>query len=308
MLDTGIDAALRRLLCFFSTAILLSAGGCGWLENQYTNDPVITSSETGRPANIPDDGPFVVWRDCIPAERGDNRTCDVPTLRKINTTQDPILRDRLQDHLLFLSERMCETHRAGIVSTQAFTNFGLNTVTTGLAAVAAIVVAPAANILAAGGAFVSGTRSHFNADIYQKFIAPAVIKKIELQRENKLKDIIAKRKRQPSDSELAPVPVSLADYTVEGAIVDVERYNQYCSFTWALASLSDQNPRFEDTVVGLQKRIEALRKQQAENIKNKVRGVADTNAFIERQIMFLQHQMLTAPTSVDSKLSSTPQQ
>ncbi|UYN95805.1 MAG: hypothetical protein KIT25_02310 [Enhydrobacter sp.] len=312
-----IGAALQRLSVCLVMIAPINLGACAWLEDQYTTDAVVTQDASGRPANIPDDGPFVLWRDCIPADRASNGTCPEATLAKIQRTRDPVLRDRLQDHLLALSEKKCEQHQAGIVSTQAGTNLALNTVTTGLSATAAIVVAPATNILAALGAIASGTRSHFNADIYQKFVAPAVVRKINDTRPEKLKEITAKRMKQPTDITKPREIVGLSEYTAEAAVGDVERYNHYCSFTWALASLTDTTVRFSDTAAGIEQRINLLRKMQADNVAQieKLKGdpnditkgpdaarrLHDTNADISRQIMILQHQLLTAPQSVDPK-------
>jgi hypothetical protein len=234
-----------------------------------------------------------------------------------NSAEGAMLRDRLQDHLMMLSDKMCEQHQAGITSTQAGANLVLNTVTTGLAATAAIVVAPATNILAALGAISSGTRSHFNADIYQKFVAPAVVRKINDTRPQKRQEILAKRVRQPTDLTKPPVPKALSEYSPEAAVADVELYNHYCSFTWALASLTDTTTRFTDTAVGIQQRIDTLRKMQLDNKKQveelekiqttdtrkqeSISRLLDTNSDISRQIMILQHQLLTAPQSVDPK-------
>jgi hypothetical protein len=111
----------------------------------------------------------------------------------LNTPEKAVMRNRFQDYLLWRSEQQCERHKAGILSTQSTTNFALNTVTTGTAAIAGIVLAPATNILAAIAAISSGTRAHFNEDFYRQFLAPAVLKRINTDRANKYAEIMGKR-------------------------------------------------------------------------------------------------------------------
>ena len=209
------------------------------------------------------------------------------------------------------SDQMCEKHRSGILSTQAVANFGMSTVTTGLTATAALVIAPATNILAALGAITTGTRSAFNADIYQKYVAPAIVKRTTDLRNTKLQQIARRQFTQPSDASKPPQLGSIEIYTPEAAIGDVEVYNQYCSFAWGIATLGDSDARFEDTAAGIQRRIELLRKQQIDNDEQMkklggdnseaARRYKEINNDISRQIMILQQQLLTAPTASDPK-------
>ncbi len=291
------------------------SGGCTALENQYSTDPAFGESTGRRQVSTPGDSPtFDLNNDCIPAERDPDGSCKISTLRKIDSLSDPqaaaILRDRLQDYLIMRSDQMCERHRSGILSTQSVANFAMSTVTTGLSATAAIVLAPATNILAALGAIASGTRAAFNADIYQKYVGPAVVKKITDTRADKRKEILAKRTTQPVDASKPRTIRPVSEYTPEGAVGDVEVYNQYCSFAWGLASLAETNAKFSDTALGIQQRIDILRKQQLDNAKQidslsktdatSASRLKDVNSDISRQIMVLQQRLLTAPTSVDT--------
>lgn len=299
-----------------SLVVAWLTGACTVLENQYSTDPAFGESTGRRQVSTPGDSPtFDLNKDCIPAEREPDGSCKISTLRKIDNLSNPeaaaILRDRLQDYLMMRSDQMCERHRSGILSTQSVTNFAMSTVTTGLSATAAIVLAPATNILAALGAITSGTRSAFNADIYQKYVGPAVVKKINDTRADKRKEILAKRTTQPVDAAKPRTIKPVSEYTPEGAVGDVELYNQYCSFAWGLASLAETNAKFSDTALGIQQRIDVLRKQQLDNLKQvddltakkdyaAAGRLKDVNGDISRQIMVLQQQLLTAPTSVDT--------
>lgn len=318
MTSVRIRVATRRVLLAFLLAGTGCLSACGWLENQYSNDPAFSEKTQGGQISTPGAGPtFDLNSDCIPAQRSKDGQCagsksTLASIDSLGTSEDAaLLRDRLQDYLLMRSDQMCERHRSGILSTQSVANFSMNTITTGLTATAAIVVAPATNILAALGAITTGTRSAFNADIYQKFVGPAIVKKTSDLRAETLRDILGKRTKQPADAKQKPEIVSVKSYTPEAAVADVERYNQYCSFAWGLALLSDTIPKYADTAAGIQKRIDVLRKQQLDNQEQMKQLAAanpdatarlkDVNNDISRQIMILQHQMLTAPQAIDPK-------
>ncbi len=395
-----IVTAFRRSFIVVCGFLSLSLGACnGWLEDQFAVDVAVSENTGGRKITLPGEMPtFDLLRDCMPAhltpKNGDLKTleCKTATIRMfdeqgMNSLQQSVLRNRFQDYLLWRSEQQCERHKAGIVSTQSVANFGLNTVTTGVAAVAAIVTAPATNILAAIAAFSSGTRSHFNEDVYSKFIGPAVIKRINIDRANKYAEIMGKRGLQVTERAVGtvgptqtietttttkvepptttggnstatvavaakatetttpalvatPTPqrvasplattqptnvvnyaaprrvVMLQDYTMEEALVDVERYHQLCSFSSGLASLVNPGEKFEDTAKGITQRIDALRDMQTANEtqakalltsngdepnRETAKRLRETNADIARQIMVLQHRLMTAPMTVDSK-------
>lgn len=398
----GLTVATFRGVCVVVGIFMsLSLGACsGWLEDQFAVDVAVSENTGGRRITLPGEMPtFDLQRDCIPAhltrKKDDDKVleCKTPTIRMfdeqgINSLQQSVLRNRFQDYLLWRSEQQCERHKAAIVSTQSAANFGLNTVTTGVAAVAAIVTAPATNILAAIAAFSSGTRSHFNEDVYSKFVGPAVIKRINIDRANKYAEIMGKRGLQvteravgtvgpiqtietttttkvepptvaggsstatvavaakatetttPARGATAPAlekvtspiatglptnvinyaaprrVVMLQDYTMEEALVDIERYHQLCSFSSGLASLVNPGEKFEDTAKGITQRIDALRDMQTANEtqaralitsngeepnKETAKRLRETNSDIARQIMILQHRLLTAPMTVDSR-------
>jgi len=387
-------AGFRRLLGIAGIAALSILSACSYLEDQFAVDVAFSEDTRGKRVTLPGKMPtFDLRTDCMPAHLEPKSLidptleCKVPTMRRfdeqgMNSLQQSVLRNRFQDYLLWRSEQQCERHKAAIVSTQSAVNFSLNTVTTGVAAVAAIVTAPASGILAAIAAVSSGTRSHFNEDVYSKFVAPAVIKRINIDRANKYAEIMGKRglpvteravgtmgptqtmettrvsvvvtptapptttatTQQTQTNTPPPAAVGvqqvrpnlpppetanvvnyaaprrvvlLQDYTMEEALMDVERYNQLCSFASGLASLVNPGEKFEDTAKGITQRIEALRDMQTANeaqakalLTNApndpanleaAKRLRETNADIARQIMVLQHRLLTAPMTVDAK-------
>ncbi len=283
---------------FLSGALL---GGCGDLRETMAAKPAFTDSSGTEPFNL--------TRDCIPAHQDAAGQCNATTnatppsklstyarISEMTDTNELVTwRNRFQDYLLWRSEKLCQIHKSGLMATQSGVNFGLNVLTTGVAATAAVVTAPATNILAAIGAFSNGTRGHFNEDFYQRFVAPAMIKTIDSSRTDRLNKIMAKRgiaglDRPTFDTVTtatvasggtkvlvttqtntpSPVPrkfVLMQDYTLEEAVADVERYHQLCSVTSALAVLVEDKAKFGDTTKGLQQRIEFLRKLQLDNKK-----------------------------------------
>jgi len=339
MMRTISVAAARRAIVVVSVFASLSAGGCSstskWFEDQFTADVAFTEDvPPGKTKTLPGDLPtFDLLRDCMPADRTADRECPVATMFLINRKTDidqATHRNRFQDYLIWRSEQQCERHKAGILSTQATTNFGLSTLTTGVAATAAIVTAPATNILAALGALFSGTRSHFNENFYRQMLAPGIVRKINETRATQLGIIMAKRgvpvTERPAfmvqtkagvrtQTEVPSKTVMMADYTVEEALGDVERYHQLCSFSAGLSALIEPGEKFEDTAVGIKQRIDALRAIQSDNLAQiakldgtrdevAVKRLRETNEDISRQIMILQHRMLTAPLMVNSKPTS----
>jgi hypothetical protein len=197
----------------------VAASACSKIEEQYTADVAFSEATGNRRISNPGDMPtFDLRVDCMPAHRARDGSCEKITMREFNeaaanSPEMAILRNRFQDYLLWRSEQQCERHKAGILSTQASSNLVLNTVTTGTSAVAAIVVAPAASILAAIAAISSGTRSHINEDIYQKFVGPAVVRRINVDRENMFAIIMSKRGVSVADRQAGNVVSTVATGT-----------------------------------------------------------------------------------------------
>lgn len=318
-------AAVRRGYRVVALLGVMLIGACDMLKDAYTTNIAFSDGAQGRNETVPGNiRPFDLLTDCMPAdfaawEKTPEKQCETPTMRRIanidQSGKSPIQaldRNRFQDYLMWRSEQKCEAHKAGIIGVQSSVNFVLSTVTTGVAAVAAIVTAPATSIMAAIAAITSGTRAHFNDDIFEKFIAPAVVKKIVEDRTQKILDIQNKRSTKSADGKTSE-PRPMKEYTLEEGIVDVERYHQLCSFESGLASLVDPKQKFADTAAGLKQRIELLRAQQDANnemtkklgvTSEASKGLLQINADIARQIMVLQQQMLTAPLTVDAVATS----
>tara|TARA_R110001583_G_scaffold140307_1_gene292537 strand:+ start:25505 stop:26272 length:768 start_codon:yes stop_codon:yes gene_type:complete len=145
-------------------------------------------------------------------------------------------RNELQGAILRRSERACEDHKAAIYTNAAMFNVSTGFLTSALAGAGAIVTGQtASNILAGTAALSNSTRSLVNEEVYQQMIASAVIAEIDQNRKTLSEKISEKRKEV------------IEEYTVEDAILDVERYNNACSFYQGISSLVQKAGKTERT-------------------------------------------------------------
>jgi len=322
--------------------------GCGALTDVFKD---LRDTAAAKPAFTDGNGerPFNLATDCMTASLDAQGQCVLPreatvasnsSYLRISSLPDPmdqvLWRNRFQDFLIWRSEKQCQVYKSTIIATQNGVNFGLNTLTTGTAGVAAIVIAPAANILGGIAAISNGIRGHFNEDFYQRFVAPAIVNQIDKQRGDQLVKIMLKRgvnvdSRPTITADVsttgptvrtiaALVPAKMVlpqDYTLEESIGDAERYHQLCSATVALATLLKDDTKFADTATGIKARLAVLLDQLTANtdqIKKlrtldeedksghrpygeTIRQLTEANNEIAKQISILQRQMLTAPAS-----------
>ena len=224
-----------------------------------------------------------------------------------------VMRNRLQDYLLWRSEQQCQRHTASILATQSAVNFSLGSVATGLAGFAAIVTAPATSILAASSAALGATKSQFNEEFYHQQVAPAVVRKIISSRADYYQWLMTRR---GTPIEAAPVSlttfavtnaaspaagaapttapaastsrgfssVSIDDYSVWAAVGDVEQYQKLCNFSVALSSVINPGPSFAETAAGITARLAALRTQLALN-RAEINAATGTHQHQQRQTL-----------------------
>jgi hypothetical protein len=281
--------ATRSVAVVLASFVLSGCAALSDIRDTASAKPAFTDSLSERPFNLA--------TDCMLASQDAQGQCVLPidaavkggsTYYRISSLTNPLdqvlWRNRFQDFLVWRSEKQCQVYKSSIIATQNGVNFALNTLTTGTAGVAAIVIAPAANILGAIAAMSNGIRGHFNEDLYQRFVAPAIINQIDKQRSDQLVKIMLKRgvnvdSRPPitaetptTDPTLRAIPsaipakmVLLQDYTLEEAIGDAERYHQLCTATVALATLLKDDTKFADTATGLKARLVVLSDQLTAN-------------------------------------------
>lgn len=306
MHSVAVGARVRATRSVVLVLIGFGVSACGLRETAGA-PPAFTSGIEDRPFNLA--------TDCMPGSQNAHERCVLPVgppdsanasyirISSLTNSPDQILwRNRFQDYLVWRSEQQCQAYRLQIISTQNGVNFALNTLVTGAAGVAAIVVPPAANILSGIAAITSGIRGNFNEDLYHRMIAPAIIKQIQMQRHNALEIILQNRRAGDQDA-------TVQTYTLEAALGDAERYHQLCSATVALGNLLGSENRFEDSATGIQVRIRALEAMMTNNSARivkltgdksdpgMIRQLREANLDLARQVSILQRQLLTAPTS-----------
>jgi hypothetical protein len=106
-------------------------------------------------------------------------------------------RNRLQDLLLRASAHNCDNHKGAIYGNAAWASTLGNVIAVGLAGSAAIVGGFAGQALAAGAGFATATGQIIEKNIYQTYLAPAIIAEIDAARTTGYAQIQAKRSSPP---------------------------------------------------------------------------------------------------------------
>jgi hypothetical protein len=134
-------------------------------------------------------------------------------------------RNQLQDLLVRASTFNCAAHKSSIYGNAAAYTTYLDIMAAGLAGSAAIVGGLTGQALAAGAAFATAQRAIVEKNVFQMYLAPAVIAEIQSNRSTNLEKIDAKKS------------MSVSDYSIDQAIADVLEYNDLCSFYSGISSL-----------------------------------------------------------------------
>lgn len=206
---------------------------------------------------------FNLDTDPFPEERKDETP--IPAYKKVieacadssKTAQCKTLRDRLQLLIMRKSDVICDQHKSDITAQAAAANFGLTTTSVALSTTSAIISGEEAKSILSGlSAFTGATQSALNENIYQQFLAPAVIRAIEDNRRQQEQIINAKRDL-PGDK-----------YLVDEALRDAAHYHYQCSFYQGLKALtSDSEKRFGLTGEVFKAQMAAIRNEIDTNRK-----------------------------------------
>lgn len=138
-------------------------------------------------------------------------------------------RDSLIDTIQRRSEKICAEHQASILANSSTANFTTGFISTGLSAVSAAVGGETIKtILSTSSSIVNAGGTGIRAEFYQNLLAAAIVKKISEVRAETLQAINQKQK----DS-------SVAEYGIDAALLDVEKYHKQCSFYIGLVELTD---------------------------------------------------------------------
>lgn len=158
-------------------------------------------------------------------------------------------RNDLQAYLIRYSNRICDNHKAAIVANRAVFNLFSGLANVGIGAAGALVSGGASQVLSAISAGISGGQAVVNSEIYAKYLAPAIVKRIDIDRKSVALELAANRAKM------------LKDYSVDDAVLAVQKYHLECSFYKALASLSEEGAKAPDDMTNITKLIELEEKK-----------------------------------------------
>ena len=159
-------------------------------------------------------------------------------------------RNRLQHQILIRSHEICTFHKAAILSNSAFISFTTGLGSTILSGAAAALGGEAA--LSMLSSAVSATGTAVKANFYQDLLAAAIVKEIDKLRQMELERFLDRQTE------------SIADYTIDEAIRDVNAYHLKCSFFEGVVSLGKEKVDKPMTRKEIDEEIGKLEKEQKE--------------------------------------------
>ena len=169
-----------------------------------------------------------------------------PAVDSSPALQSRIARNRLQDHLIFQSNDVCDIHKSALYGKISSTNALFDFAALGLTAASAIVTGTdITRLLSATAAATVGAQSSVNENFIENQLVSAIIRAIDKSRERTRSNLVTKRSK------------SLDEYTVEAALGDVLIYHEQCSIYAALAEL---NAGAEKIAPTLDQRLERIKK------------------------------------------------
>lgn len=181
---------------------------------------------------------------CFPEDVGSDGKCGATAYKKAAT--DAGARNRLQAYLMAASDAQCSIHASAILNTSTNVNLLTGLAALGLGAAAPLIKPIVTkNAFAAGAALATGSKSLYNDEVYKQMLVTTVLKAIaDTKRAQAV--IIQTRQRD-----------TIAEYSVDAAILDVVDYHDRCSFYRGLTELS-QAVEKKATCSGVGARRDAL--------------------------------------------------
>ena len=136
-------------------------------------------------------------------------------------------RNSVQDRLIAASNFECGRYKTRLLDVQSSTNFGLTTLSTGLAAAGAIVSGGASQVLSGTAAFTNATRSAFNENYFRQLAIETITSSIDARRTEFIAEVTERR------------ALTISQYTVEYAIGDALKYHNQCTLIAGLEFAGD---------------------------------------------------------------------
>ncbi|MFZ6653934.1 hypothetical protein [Undibacterium sp. TJN19] len=147
-----------------------------------------------------------------------------------------VLRDRVQDRLIWASESACSDYLVSVRKSFTRTNLNLGAATTMFGTLGSLITSvTTARVFSGAGAFTSGLRAEYNEVYFSSQAFELVSKSIRSVREKTLKRIRDNR-----------VSKNITQYTLDAAISDAIFYHGSCNILAGLEEASDAVTRDRD--------------------------------------------------------------
>ncbi len=231
---------MKVILAFLTVTLI----GCGSLSSTYLPDEVIVDNY-GEIDYFNEEGQIEI------------SVTDIKTLNADSESRKSFIAQAISS-----SDKKCSQHKATIISNSNAWNTGMGSLSMLLSASAAVINhAQTASELAAAATAVSGVQSLANQEIYANAMGTTIVRAIEVGRTKSLASI---NKKLLDDSTI--------DYTVQNALIDIQRYHSKCSLMAGLIEVTkalDQRKLSTNEIEFKQKRLEKSIETYTKEIKSK---------------------------------------
>lgn len=161
-------------------------------------------------------------------------------------------RSQIQDRLIAASDQRCNLYTTYLKRMSSNINGIFGTLTTTLGGAGAIVTGESSSRLLSGLAGISsGTRAELNEAIFESIATSIIIPGIQKTRSELLGKMLEKRTKNPPKT-----PLSLEEYTIEGAIADAIRYHGACSMDTGISYAQKSIQSYDDIGIDRYKTIQ----------------------------------------------------
>lgn len=247
----------RSIIIAFGFGGMLAIAGCGFVKDKFLTNAVIVQNQQDQQSLTDELGPislehYTLARGHVSgfainggtevsnaestktplyflAKRYEEKSITDAQKNGADARKAKYYRDSLIDTIQRRSEKICAEHQASILANSSTANFTTGFISTGLSAVSAAVGGETIKtVLSTSSSIVNAGGTGIRAEFYQNLLAAAIVKKISQVRAETQQAINQKQK----DS-------SVAEYGIDAALLDVEKYHKQCSFYVGLVELTD---------------------------------------------------------------------
>ncbi|MBB1268638.1 hypothetical protein [Shewanella sp. SR44-3] len=220
-------------LLFFVIVTLIQ--GCGTIAKTYLPDPLIADNK--------DKG------NTIPYFNPDGEiTLTIQDITTLNA--DEKLRKAFIAQAILSSDKKCTQHQATIISNGNAWNVGMGSLSMLLTGTAAVIShAQTTAELAAAATAVTGIQSITNEEIYANAMGTTIVRAMDVGR---VKSLAAIERKLLTDSD--------SPYTVQLALIDIQKYHSQCSLMAGLVEITkalEQRKLSSQEILYKQKQLES---------------------------------------------------